>query len=243
MKITIAQLQVGRDLVKNKERILHVLSSAHAHDWVIFPEGMLFGYFPEDAGFLESLDAARIEAGIRQIQQIVTDRQCTCLLGSVVLAEDRWHNAVIALNSSGQQHRYHKIELSALDRQHFSPGRGVVAYEIDGTCFGIQACRELLFPQPWMDLKRAGSKIIFHINNAIQKHDDLWKHLLIGRAIEQGIFVCSVNNAAPPQTLASYLIDPSGRVILETDPQRDQTLSAEIDLGQSILDLSKRTDY
>ncbi|HQR36076.1 MAG TPA: nitrilase-related carbon-nitrogen hydrolase, partial [Blastocatellia bacterium] len=80
-------------------------------------------------------------------------------------------------------------------------------------------------------------------NNAIQPHDALWEHILITRAVEQSIFVCSVNNAAEPQALASYLIAPSGKVLLKTNAQQDQMLATEIDLDEVIADLTQRTDY
>ena len=108
---------------------------------------------------------------------------------------------------------------------------------------GVLACRELLFPAAWMKLQQAGARIVFHINNAIQPHDRIWEHLLIARAIEQGLFVCSVNNGAPPQELASYLIAPSGKVLLKTEPRQEQVLSAEIKPDEAISDLAARTDF
>ncbi|MFN0120837.1 MAG: hypothetical protein ACKV2V_10075, partial [Blastocatellia bacterium] len=79
--------------------------------------------------------------------------------------------------------------------------------------------------------------------NAVQPHDFIWEHVLIARAVEYGLFVCSVNNGAPPQALASYLISPAGHVVLRTACQQDQTLMADINLREAIADLSNRTDF
>ncbi len=105
------------------------------------------------------------------------------------------------------------------------------------------ACRELLFPEAWAGLKHAGAAIVCHLNNAVAPQDALWNHLLIARAIEQSLFVCSVNNGAATQALPSFLIAPSGRVLLQTDVQQDQILAARIDSRDAIADLTSRTDY
>ena len=243
MKIRIVQLRVGEELAANRVRIEAAIDTAQADEWVVFPEGVLSGYFPERPAYTSRLDAGKITAAIDGIARLVLARGCNCLFGTALPAADRWHNSVILLTSTGARHVHHKVELSALDRRVFAPGTGVTPYSVGGLKIGLQACRELLFPQTWSGLKAAGVQIVFHLNNAIQPHDALWEHILITRAIEQSVFVCSVNNGQEPQALASYLIAPSGRVVIKTEVQRDQALAAEIDLHEVIPDLSLRTDY
>ncbi|NDD64909.1 MAG: carbon-nitrogen hydrolase family protein [Acidobacteria bacterium] len=243
MKIRIVQLGVREELAANRARIEAAIDSAQADEWVVFPEGVLSGYFPERPDYTARLDAGKIATAIDEIERLVRARGCNCLLGTALPSAAGWHNSVILLTSTGDRHIHHKVELSALDRQVFAPGTAVTPYSVGGLKLGLQACRELLFPQTWGDLKAAGVQIVFHLNNAIQPHDALWEHILITRAIEQSIFVCSVNNGQEPQGLASYLIAPSGRVVLKTEVQRDQALAAEIDLNEVIPDLSRRTDY
>ncbi len=243
MKIRIAQLCVRQEVAANKERMLAVLDSAQHHEWVVFPEGILSGYFPENDEYLNSLDADAIERGIHEIQREVEHRQCYCLFGTATLIDGKWQNSVVLLSSSGERHTYHKVELSALDRKYFTTGTKAIPYSVGGLKIAIQVCRELLFPQSWIDLKKEGAQVVFHINNAIKPHDQVWEHILIARAVEHGVFVCSVNNGSHPQALASCLIAPSGKVILRTQTQQDQILSAEIKLSEVIADLAGRTDY
>jgi len=243
MKITIVQLGVHDEMAANQARMTEALDTAQAGEWVVFPEGILSGYFPDRTDYLARLDASAIEQSIQEIQQLVLTRKCNCVFGTAHLHEGRWHNSVLLLTSAGTRHFHHKVELSTLDRKVFAPGTQVTPYTVGDLTLGIQACRELLFPQTWGALKAAGAQIIFHINNAIQPHDAQWEHILIARAIEQSVFVCSVNNGQEPQALASYLIAPSGQVLLKTALQQDQTLSAEISLREVIADLSRRTDY
>ncbi len=243
MKIRIVQLDVQEEMAANQTRMMAALDSAQVDEWLVFPEGLLSGYFPDREDYPARLDATAIEHAIEDIQRLVLARKCNCLFGTALLYEGHWRNSVLLLTSDGTLHVHHKVELSALDRKVFAPGTQATPYTVGDLTLGIQACRELLFPQTWGSLKAAGAQIIFHINNAIQPHDAQWEHLLIARAIEQSIFVCSVNNGQAPQALASYLIAPSGRVLLKTELQRNQALAAEINLGEVIADLSHRTDY
>jgi predicted amidohydrolase len=243
MNITIAQLHVGENPTLNKTRMLEILNAARPREWVVFPEGMLSGYAPEQIDFTQHLDAAMLEKSIGEIQSMVIRQQCYCVFGTVTFKGGCWYNSVLSLGPSEKKYTHHKIQLSALDRKHFTPGLNTAAHEIGGVRIGIQACRELLFPHAWGALKNEGAQIIFHINNAVQPKDSIWEHILITRAVELGVFVCSVNNGAPPQSLASYLIAPSGRMILRTMCQQDQILTADIDPDEAIVDLAKRTDF
>lgn len=243
MKITIAQLGVNQALATNLSQMMAVLEQVQSDEWVIFPEGVLSGYFPESPEYLSNLDAAAIKRGIDGIHNLVQAKNCNCIFGTALLQAGHWFNSAILLTHTGARFIHHKVELSELDRQVFSPGTEVNAVTIGQLTLGLQACRELIFPQTWSRLKAAGVQIVFHLNNAIQPHDALWEHILITRAVEQGIFVCSVNNGTAPQTLASYLIAPSGKVLLKTNLQQDHILSADINLSEVIPDLPQRTDY
>ena len=243
MKLTIAQLVVGQDIAANQSRIQTICEAAQRGEWVVFPEGLLSGYFPDDGTFMRRLDAERIEIAIREIEHVVRVRQCHCIFGTATFTEGAWRNSVVTVTAVGARHTYHKIELSSLDRRHFTPGTASEAIRVGDLTFGVLACRELLFPAMWSQLQQAGAQIVFHVNNAIQPQDGIWDHILISRAIEQGLFVCSVNNGAPPQELASYLIAPSGQVLLKTQTGRDHVVSAEINPGDAIPDLASRMDF
>jgi predicted amidohydrolase len=93
-------------------------------------------------------------------------------------------------------------------------------------------CRELTFPEQWKILKKGGVQVIFHINNAIKENDKLREKVLVSRAFENQIWVCSVNNAASPQTISSMVIDPYGKEVWLSTPQKEETHSEELDLSQ-----------
>jgi len=243
MKITLAQLCVERNISQNKEKIFSVIDSAGSGDWIVFPECALTGYFPGEERYLQDTDPEAVSVAINEINQAIRRAQCTCIYGSATFENGAWHNTAIIEGASGGSYRYHKIKLHPLEQGHFDAGDVLAPYLVASVPVGIQICREIVYSEPWAQLKAAGAQLLVHANNAIQPHDQIWKHLYIARALENSAFVCSVNNAASPQQLASYLVSPSGAVLVESELQKEQVLSCEIDLGEVIPDLDKRTDY
>lgn len=246
VNIVMAQFEVKRKISENLEHMISVLSEAKREDWVVFPEGALSGYFPGENDFPADLDLDELSAAVENIKQMVKQRECHCLFGSVTHHNGNWHNStLIASYSSDEIQVYNKVELSRLDQKCFVPGdRSIVpVYRIGGIKIGIQMCRELIFPLNWHKLKEAGAQAVFHINNAVNPYDEIWKHLFIARAVENLYYVCSVNNAASPQTLPSVLVSPSGHAEIESKPQTEQVLRHTVQLGQVVDNLRERTDF
>ncbi|MCP4609570.1 MAG: carbon-nitrogen hydrolase family protein [Planctomycetes bacterium] len=243
MKLTISQFSIEPDIGANKDKMLSVIQSAGRNEWIIFPEGALSGYFPDKGSYFEELDRAELTNAMTEIADEVKRCGCYCLYGSATYGDEDWLNSVVIESHSGQRQLYHKIELSALDHKHFKPGREVPVYRLDGVTFGVQMCRELIFPEAWQSLQKQGAQVVFHINNALNEHDQIWRSISIARAVENANFVCSVNNGAFGQKLSSHVVSPSGKVILETEPSQEQRISVDVDLSEVIGNLANRRDY
>jgi omega-amidase len=243
MKIKIAQLIVQRDIESNKEKILKEIAKVEKDEWIVFPEAILSGYYPVEKIYTRGLNWKLIQNYLNEIEHFVKEKKCHCLLGSATLINDVWRNSVFTFSYLNNSVRHDKIQLSKLDKKHFVAGENLMSHNLNGINYGMLACRELIFPNQWLALKMAGSQIIFHLNNAIQPQDVLWKDMLITRAIENSVFVVSVNNADSPQQLASYVISPRGEILAETVKQKEQSLKVEIDLNQVIENLERREDY
>jgi predicted amidohydrolase len=243
MKIHLAQLTVERDLPRNLGKLVAALETVQAGEWIVFPEAVLSGYFPEDDDYVTGLDAEEIRRSVAALHTIVRDCGCHCLLGTAWPVDSGWQNAGFLLSPADPPRIYAKIQLSALDRRHFQPGADLPVFEVNGARVGIQLCRDLLFPDQWSVLRQAGANLVVHLNNAIQPHDAIWRHVLITRALEHAMYVCSVNNAASPQELTSYLVGPDGSLLLAADPRSEQVLSATIDASAVVPDVRDRTDF
>lgn len=231
MRIKLVQTGISQDIEENTNLMAKILMDASNDEWVVFPEGMLSGYYPEDPNFVALLDAQKINQALQQLRKIITQRQCICIFGTAYFDAGKWYNAVFALGGKDKEFTYYKNNLAFYDQHHFVPGNHLPVFEINGVRFGIQACREIIFPEQWKVLKRKGAQIVFHINNAIKVKDRIWSNLLITRAFENQYFVCSANNSAFPQTLSSYVISPFGDILYESQPQNFEIGITDIDLN------------
>ena len=243
MKIRIAQLIVDTNIDSNRDKILKEISQTKEDEWIVFPEAILSGYYPSEKEYTKKLDRDKIRTYLNEIEEHVIEKRCHCLLGSASTINQVWYNSIYFFSYLSKSKRHDKKYLSKLDKTHFVSGEKLKKYSLGDIDFGMLACRELIFPQEWISLKQSGVKIVFHLNNAIQPHDILWKHILISRAIENSIFVVSVNNGEKLQKLGSYIIKPNGKIIAETNTGCEETISVDINLNEVTDDLSKREDY
>jgi predicted amidohydrolase len=146
MKVRIAQLAVSMDISANLNKVIASLLDSSPNEWVLFPEGMISGYYPEQETFLSQLDPHVIQQSIDTIEKIVQKKKVNCLIGSAMKLDEKWYNCTIFINSD-KKVIYQKLNLSTLDRNHFDTGKELKVYDCDEVKFGIQMCRELAFPE------------------------------------------------------------------------------------------------
>lgn len=231
MKIKIAQLSIDKNISINKAKMTDVLNSAKMDEWVIFPEGMLSGYFPDEPSFLNNINKNLLVSAKEEIKNIVIKKKCHCIFGTVTFDDEIGFNSSVYLDCKGNEFFYHKNNLSTLDRKHFQQGNKLDVFLVDDLIFGIQMCRENAFPEQWKILKRKNAKIIFHINNAVREDDLIRKYLMITRAFENQYYVCSVNTFTDVSPLPSLLISPFGEVLHEGLLYQEEVSAHEIDLN------------
>lgn len=152
-------------------------------------------------------------------------------------------NSAIVQTGQARPGLYHKRQLGRPELSLFEPGTALPVFGVGDPVVGIQICREIIFPEPWQALKKQGAQLIVHVNNAIKRRDQFWDRLLVARALENGVFVCSVNNGSAPQALPSFLVAPNGRIVAETNTQQEDIRSVRIDPNEAIADPDARTDF
>ena len=239
MNIRLAQLLVSKNIDENREKIFNTVSTSERNDFVIFPEGMLSGYYPEEPEFLQSLDKEKINMSVKEIKEKVVQKGVSCIFGTAYY-DTNWYNSAVFINTNGDIRVYHKNNLSTLDREYFHQGSILNVMAEEKVIFGIQMCRELVFPEQWKVLKKKGAEVVFHINNAIKEKDKKWRHLLFTRAFENQYFVCSINNPASSQALPSFVISPTGEVLFESEMRKEQIIRIEIDIKEVLLTYLKQ---
>ncbi len=231
MRIKLAQLSISSHISENKNKIIDVINNTSKNTVIIFPEGMLTGYYPDTKNFLQHIDRKMLAPSIEEIVEMSKKAACAVIFGGIAFERDHAYNCSY-LTYMGATHEYRKCNLSTLDRNHFYPGNKIDSYTILGTIIGIQMCRENAFPEQWIYLKALGAKVVFHINNAVAQHDGKKRHLLISRAMENQMFVVSVNTINENGPLPSLVINPYGDIVYEAPLYTEDIKELEINLNE-----------
>src|SRR4030043_2265482 len=168
LRIALAQINptIG-DFEGNTSKILFCIKKAKkvGVQLVAFPELAITGYPPEDlllkAKFIEdNLDA------LKKIQKNVGD--ITVIVGFVDRKDDIYNAAAIIYNKKLID-TYHKMYLpnyGVFDEvRYFQAGRRCSVYRSGDTCFGINICEDIWYPEGPMRMQTlSGAEVIININ-------------------------------------------------------------------------------
>ncbi|MGU3435005.1 carbon-nitrogen hydrolase family protein [Actinomycetes bacterium M1A6_2h] len=133
LRVAVGQPLVGVDLHASIRAHAALVLAARA-DVMVFPELSLTGYRfdapPVEFGDLDELAAA--------CRAVVT----TALVGAPILENGRRSIAFLRVDSNGVVVAYRKSFLSDDEKQHFAPGPGATAIDIDGWRVGLGVCKD-----------------------------------------------------------------------------------------------------
>lgn len=229
-------MPVMKDIDQNGQRILTILDTCQSQDWIVFPEGALSWYTPDDPHFAQNVNFDRIEYWLEEIKKVVIKRKQHVIVGTVRKSDRFISNIAWYCDYHARNFVYSKFNLGLNDMSNFVAGNSLDVYTADGVTFGMQICRDNAFPEQWRLLKQKGAEVIFHLNNSIRDNDGVRKSVLVTRGFENQYFVCSSNNALGQHVVPSLVINPLGEIVAESKVGSD-TISAKIDLGEC------RNDY
>lgn len=243
LKIGIVQTSISRNIKINRENIIKFILQSEQVDLLLFPEGMISGYYPENSGYLRKLKRNQLDIAIEEIKNTVQKKQIEVIIPTALYEKRKWFNASLWFSKNGQiKHIYKKCNLSNLDRNHFSAGDKLEVCNLREAKIAIQMCREIKYPEQWLFLKTQGAHIIFHLNNN-QSNDSYWENLYRTRAYENQIYIISVNPTHQNQKLFSYVISPKGQIILQTEAtERIYYISIDLSLVKNDFIKQRRSD-
>lgn len=215
IKIAIAQTSIEQDIQANLQNMLRLIEACEPVDIIVFPEGMLSGYFPEDPDFLKNLSPNELQEAVQKLGEVSALRNIDLLFGTAYQKSGKWHNTALWLRGTTQHTLYSKCNLANLDRGLFEFGDILQPVDWQDAKIGIQVCREIKYPEQWLALKLQGAQVIFHLNNNQSGYFD-WEFLLQARAHENQFYIVSVNPSHPNQRLFSYVLATNGHFMLKT---------------------------
>ena len=155
--------------------------------------------------------------------------------GSICEREgERLFNTTVVFDSKGAEiARYRKIHLFDItgpdgtgyrESATYGAGDQVVTYQADGITVGCAICYDVRFPELFLQLRRAGSEVIFlPAAFTLQTGKDHWEVLIRARAIETQCWIAAPamwgrhtegkNNDARFTFGHSLVVDPWGHVV------------------------------
>jgi predicted amidohydrolase len=239
-RVTLAQVPVGRDVKQNMHKVREGFAIAK-HDkarWLLFPEGMVSGYW---GGF----DQKEVAAAFEEIAALANHAKVTALVGSSWREkDDRVFNQLRIIGPDGQTlGAYGKKVLTYGDAMWAAPGESELIFESGGDRFGTLICNDLWVtpgfcdgPDPRLTLaqSRGGAKVIFHAisSGANLKYRAYHESNLLTRAAEARCPIVAVN-AFPDREMnvTSGVVGTDFEYIAKLPRDREAVQTVEFELG------------
>jgi predicted amidohydrolase len=157
--------------------------------------------------------------------------------GSLIISEnERYFNRMLFVTPEGDMAVYDKRHLHSMSGEHtvYSRGNKRVVYNYRKFNFNLQVCYDLRFPV-W-SRNRGDTDVIIYSANWPDVRSNVWKALLVARAIENQVYVIGVNRVGGNPDGTSYsgdsvIINPRGEILASLESGKEgiaaTTLSME----------------
>ena len=232
MKITALQYDIAwADRQANFFRLDALLDAVEEADVYVLPEMFTTGFVTKPEGIAES-DGLTLEWMCRKAR----DRQAA-MAGSVAVEENgRCFNRFYFAEPDGRVHQYDKRHLFTYggEQHYYTRGNERVVVTYGGVRFLLAVCYDLRFPVWTRNYK--DYDVALYVANWPASRRRVWDTLLRARAIENQCYVVGVNRVGQDVKCSydggSIIIDPYGQTLSASAEEREETLSAVVDMEQ-----------
>jgi len=200
---------------------------------------------------VEDASQAALDAAVREVGEAARRARVVAIVGTPGPAGREIVEVVIGADgvTLGEQS---KTQMDPSEEIHYAPGRGRRVFTAAGATFGIVICHESFrYPEITRAVALAGAQIVFAPHYVTTRNGALptrWldpagpynEKALLCRAMENTVFVCAANSAAPDQGSATCIIGPDGSLIASVEYGRAGVVAAELDLERATRLIAKR---
>lgn len=253
MIISLASPRAAVSLDDGLERVRSCMAEAAGRGATIicFPEAYLPG-LRGTGNAVPAFDANDEARVLDAVAGWARDAAITTILGIEQVTEDGRQIAAVVINSDGTiQGTQAKCQLDPSEEQYYIPGDSRQLFQVDGVPFGIAICHEgFRYPETVRWAAAQGARIVFHPHQTGGDHAGstpaywgdpaapYYEKAVMCRALENTIYMASVNYALERQESATCVIGPSGKceaalpygteglLVHEIDPNRATGLLA-----------------
>lgn len=228
LRITLVQIDAGRDVQANLTRTKQLLAGIGATDVIALPE--VFSIRGSDEDYRNS--AAPLTGPLMNFLAAIAHRHNAWVLAGSMMEHHSTgvYNTSVLLNRRGEiAASYRKIHLFEAELESgkviresdlWQAGSEPVMTNLEGWNCGMAICYDLRFPELFRHYSAQGAQLFFLPSNFTQRTGkDHWEILLRARAIENQCFIIAPNQCGtnPHTGVASYgnsmIVGPWGEVM------------------------------
>lgn len=204
LKITIIQMEIkdgekGTNLKNALRHLREVSNKKSLPDIVCLPELFTTGYDLKNVKALaEPLNDTEVGETISKIRKVSEDN--FMVIGTILEKEENhFYNTAFILGKGGDLiGKYRKSHLFSpmLEKEYLTPGKSIQTFtvpDLDDLKIGLAICYDLRFPELFRTITLDGADIIFIPSEFPSPKKDVWKTLLMARAIENQVYCVGVN--------------------------------------------------
>ena len=236
MKIALFQYRPTNNLEENYQSIIKALNKAIAWKARFFftKECALSGYPPLEIQSVENLDFNIIRSKIEEVKVIAKTNDIHICLGKITCRETKIYNSYVIISPNTDVVAYYdKRALWGWDADNYQKGNENGIIEIDNMKIGIRICFEIRFPEYFKELYLHDVDIAFVgfcdiADTENGKRLETIKAHLLTRAIENSIYVVSVNSTSKYKTAPTAIIDPDGNIEIIDNSSEEKVIFHEI---------------
>ncbi len=192
LKVTIVQCSlVWESIEENLKAFTARLSQVNSGDTdlIVLPEMFTTGFTMKASSVAEEMNGK----AFHWLRQTAQEKQCV-ITGSVVIKEgEGFYNRLIWMRPDGTYDTYNKRHLFRMANEHhtYVIGDKKLIVNLKGWRISPLICYDLRFPV--YSRNRNDYDCLIYVANWPEVRSYPWKHLLIGRAIENQAYVIGVN--------------------------------------------------
>ncbi|HAF30945.1 MAG TPA: amidohydrolase [Bacteroidales bacterium] len=160
------------------------------------------------------------------------------IVGSLIIKEDnKYFNRLIAMFPNGEYFTYDKRHLFRMgkEHEHYSRGESKIIFKHKSWRICPLVCYDLRFPV-WSRNKN-NYDLLIYVANWPDSRREVWKSLLVARALENQAYVIGVNRVGEDGESLSYagdtmIISPKGKILRNTNEYQSEIMNVEISLDE-----------
>ncbi|MGH9659846.1 MAG: nitrilase-related carbon-nitrogen hydrolase [Bryobacteraceae bacterium] len=229
----------------------HIATAAAAGARVVCMQELFYGpYFcaEQETRWYDLTEEVPGGETIRLMQDVARDRNVALIVPVYEREQEGiFYNTAAVVAADGRYlGKYRKTHIPHVapgfwEKFYFRPGNlGYPVFDLGFARIGVYICYDRHFPEGARALGLAGAEIVFNPSATVAGlSEHLWKLEQPAHAVANGYFIAAINRVGveAPWNIGefygtSYFCDPRGRIVAEASRDRDEVLTADLDLDQ-----------